>query len=80
MDQKEQIKAFALRCQGKTWAEIGEELHYDEQTISKSLRSVINRRPRKFERVVAHGSAAELPRKLHASSKPTQEEERGECP
>ena len=80
MDQQDQIRAFALRCQGKTWAEIGEELHYDEQTISKSLRSVINRRPRKFGRVVVHGQSPGLSGKLRTSSQLSAEEERGKRP
>ena len=46
MNQQDQIRAFALRCQGMTWAQIGQVMHYDEQTISKSLHSVIGRRPR----------------------------------
>ena len=80
MDQKEQIKAFALRCQGKTWAEIGEELHYDEQTISKSLRSVINYKPRKFGRVVVHRPSPGLEEKLSTSLRRPEKEERGQHP
>ena len=80
MDQKDQIKAFALRCQGKTWAEIGEELHYDEQTISKSLRSVINYKPRRFVRVLVHGKSPGLPEELYTSSQTPLERERGKHP
>ena len=80
MDQQDQIKAFALRCQGKTWAEIGEELHYDEQTVSKSLRSVINYKPRKFGRVVVHRASSGSGEKLSTSLKRPEKEERGEHP
>lgn len=45
MKQEERIKAFALRCEGKTWAQIGEILHYDEQTVSKELHTVIEKQP-----------------------------------
>ena len=80
MDQQDQIKAFTLRCQGKTWAEIGEELHYDEQTVSKSLRSVINYKPRKLGRMVVHRPSPGFSEKLSTSSKLPEKEERGEPP
>lgn len=44
MNQEERVKAFVLRCEGKTWAEIGEVLHYDEKTVSRSLRTIVNER------------------------------------
>lgn len=47
MDQQDQIRAFALRCQGMTWAQIGQVMHYDEQTISKSLHAVIKKQSRR---------------------------------
>ena len=47
MKQEERIKAFTLRCEGKTWAQIGEILHYDEQTVSKDLHAVIKRLPKR---------------------------------
>ena len=47
MEQEERIKAFTLRCEGKTWAQIGEILHYDEQTVSKDLHGVIKRLPKR---------------------------------
>ena len=47
MDQQDQIRAFTLRCQGMTWTQIGQVMHYDEQTISKSLHAVIKKQSRR---------------------------------
>ena len=45
MEQEERVKAFTLRCEGKTWAQIGEILHYDEKTVSKELQAVLQKQP-----------------------------------
>lgn len=47
MNQEERVKAFTLRCEGKTWAEIGALMHYDEKTVSRSLRMVVNERAKR---------------------------------
>lgn len=47
MEQEERVKAFVLRCEGKTWAQIGKILHYDEQTVSKELHAVLKKQPRR---------------------------------
>ena len=45
MTAHERIRAFALRCNGATWEEIAEIMHYDAHTISRDLRNVLEKRP-----------------------------------
>lgn len=48
MDQEMRMKAFALRCRGMTWAEIGESLNYDERAIDRELHAVIEKQDRRL--------------------------------
>ena len=48
MDQEMRMKAFALRCRGMTWAEIGECLNYDERAIDRELHAVIEKQDRRL--------------------------------
>ena len=48
MDQEMRMKAFAMRCRGMTWAQIGESLNYDEHTIDKELHAVIEKQDRRL--------------------------------
>ena len=46
MNRQDRIRAFSMRCEGMTWAQIGAALNYDSQTVAKDLRSVLDRQPR----------------------------------
>ncbi len=46
MNRDDRIRAFSLRCDGMTWEEIGQVMHYDGQSVAKDLRSVLEKRPR----------------------------------
>lgn len=43
MTHAERMKAFCLRCRGKTWKQISAELHYSPQTIRDDLYAALNR-------------------------------------
>lgn len=45
MNKTERMRAFSLRCDGKTWGAISQDLHYDPQTIRKDLQSVLEKSP-----------------------------------
>lgn len=45
MTKDERMRAFALRCEGATWEEIGEILHYSPYTVSKDLHTVVDKKP-----------------------------------
>lgn len=41
MSNEEKLRAFAMRLEGKTWDEIGAELHYTKQAVHQALYSVL---------------------------------------
>lgn len=43
MTHAERMKAFCLRCRGKTWKQISAELHYSPQTIRDDLYAALAR-------------------------------------
>lgn len=45
MTRRDRLRAFALRCDGMTWVQIGSILHYDAQTVAKDLRSALEKPP-----------------------------------
>ena len=45
MNKADRLRAFALRCDGLTWEQIADELHYDAQTIAKDLQQVVEKMP-----------------------------------
>ena len=75
MTRDERTTAFALRQDGATWEEIGEELGYDSSTVRKDLLSAIQCRPPGIiypaaERLVVaqyNGSINEFARHLRVS-------------
>lgn len=46
MTNEERARAFAMRLEGRTWAEIGDELHYAPQTVSVDMYAALERTPR----------------------------------
>lgn len=44
MDDETKRKAFALRQQGKSWAEIGGMLHYDASVVRKAVTATTTRK------------------------------------
>ena len=46
MNRQDRVRAFSMRCDGMTWAQIGAALNYDPQTIAKDLHAVLEKRPR----------------------------------
>ena len=45
MNKNDRMKAFSMRCDGKTYAEIGRTLHYDPTTIRDDLQGVLEKPP-----------------------------------
>jgi len=43
LTRDERIRAFALRCDGATWEQIGRELHYEPNTVRTDLLNVVKR-------------------------------------
>ena len=50
MTKENRVRAFAMRCDGMTWEQIGEELHYDSGSVSKALHTVLEA-PKRVPRV-----------------------------
>ena len=46
MNKEDRMKAFSLRCEGLTWAQIAELMNYDETTIRDDLQAVMARHPK----------------------------------
>lgn len=43
MNKDDRMRAFAMRCEGKTWVQIAEALNYDETTVRDDLHAVLER-------------------------------------
>lgn len=43
MNRRDRLRAFQMRLDGKTWAEIGEALNYTGQGVAKDLAYVIRK-------------------------------------
>ncbi|MGM9640534.1 MAG: hypothetical protein ACI3V3_04130 [Faecousia sp.] len=41
MTKADRVRAFSMRCDGMTWEQIGEALHYDGGSIAKDLRTAL---------------------------------------
>ena len=50
MNRQERLRAFQMRLDGKTWAEIGEEMHYTGQTVARDIAYVVRKGVRRRER------------------------------
>lgn len=50
MNRRDRLRAFQLRLDGKTWAEIGEALNYTGQTVARDLAYVIRKGVRRRQR------------------------------
>lgn len=50
MNRRDRLRAFQMRLDGKTWAEIGEELHYTSQGVAKDLAYVIRKGVRRRQK------------------------------
>lgn len=42
MTKDDRVRAFSMRCDGMTWEQIGEALHYDGGSIAKDLRAALD--------------------------------------
>jgi hypothetical protein len=51
MNKEDRMKAFALRCDGFTWAQIAERLNYDETTVRDDLHTVLDKQ-KKCPRII----------------------------
>lgn len=45
MTKDERMRAFALRCEGATWEEIGEILHYTGNAVCQDIHRIVDRKP-----------------------------------
>lgn len=47
MNKSDRIRAFAMRCDGSTWEQIGQAMSYDGQSVAKDLHTVLKKAPRR---------------------------------
>ena len=43
MNRYDRMRAFEMRCDGMTWAQIAQRLNYDETTVRDDLHAVLER-------------------------------------
>lgn len=61
MNKEDRMKAFEMRCDGKTWAQIAALLNYDETTVRDDLYSVITRQ-KHYAHIIYPALAAHIAR------------------
>jgi len=55
---EERLRAFALRCEGMTWEDIGALMHYDPKHVAKELHTIVEKMPHQPDIIFPEVAAA----------------------